>query len=140
MGKQLRPIHAAVIAALGFAAGLCAAGVSAEPAESFRALMDEAMARMHRDMTIPYSGDVDRDFVAMMIPHHQGAVDMAVLQLRFGRDERVRRLAQGIVVEQLQEIAVMKSILADLPDPGGAASPAGAGVHHHSPGRNQEPK
>ena len=47
----------------------------------------------------------------MMIPHHQGAVDLALAELRFGKDERLRRLAQGIIVEQQQEIAVMRSIL-----------------------------
>ncbi len=50
----------------------------------------------------------------MMIPHHQGAVDMAIAELTFGRDERLRRLAQGIIVEQRQEIEVMQRALADL--------------------------
>ncbi len=54
----------------------------------------------------------DRDFAAMMVPHHQGAVDMAVAELRYGKDERLRRLAQGIIVEQRSEIALMRSILA----------------------------
>jgi uncharacterized protein (DUF305 family) len=49
----------------------------------------------------------------MMIPHHQGAVDMALVELRFGHDERLRRLAQGIIVEQRQEIEVMRRILAN---------------------------
>ena len=49
----------------------------------------------------------------MMIPHHQGAIDMAEIELRFGTDERLRRLAQGIIVEQRQEIAVMRKILSE---------------------------
>ena len=49
----------------------------------------------------------------MMIPHHQGAVDMAIVELRYGKDERLRRLAQGIIVEQQQEVVVMRDILAD---------------------------
>ena len=73
------------------------------------------MARMHRAMAASPTGDPDRDFAAMMIPHHQGAVEMAEAELRFGKDERLRRLAQGIIVEQRQEIAVMRQVLDTLP-------------------------
>ena len=66
-------------------------------------------------MGMSYSGDPDRDFANMMIPHHQGAVDMAELELRFGHNERLKRLAQGIIVEQQQEIAVMHQVVAELP-------------------------
>jgi uncharacterized protein (DUF305 family) len=52
-------------------------------------------------------GDVDRDFVAMMIPHHQGAIDMAQAELRHGGNEQLRRIAQGIIVEQQQEVVAM---------------------------------
>ena len=61
-------------------------------------------------MMQPSSGNPDRDFATMMIPHHQGAVDMAEAELRFGRDPVLRRLAQGIIVEQRQEIAVMQQV------------------------------
>jgi hypothetical protein len=93
--------------------------------DTFRSLMDAAMTRMDQGMAVSYSGDADRDFAAMMIPHHQGAIDMAEAELRFGHDERLRRLAQGIIVEQTQEIAVMRQILSSLrPAPtGGAESP-----------------
>ena len=84
-------------------------------AESFTALMMQDMERMHRDMSIVPSGDPDRDFAAMMIPHHQGAVDMARAELQFGKNPVLRRLAQGIVVEQLQEIEVMQRELRQLP-------------------------
>jgi uncharacterized protein (DUF305 family) len=77
-------------------------------AESFTSLMMQAMERMHTDMSIVPSGDPDRDFAAMMIPHHQGAVDMAKVELQFGKNPVLRRLAQGIIVEQLQEIEVMQ--------------------------------
>ena len=73
------------------------------------------MARMHRAMAASPTADPDRDFAAMMIPHHQGAVEMAEAELRFGKDERLRRLAQGIIVEQRQEIAVMRQVLDTLP-------------------------
>jgi uncharacterized protein (DUF305 family) len=85
------------------------------PADTFEALMHQAMVRMDAGMEITPSGDPDVDFARMMIPHHQGAVDMALAELRFGRDERLRRLAQGIVVEQRQEIDVMRAALRDLP-------------------------
>ena len=87
-------------------------GQSAAPStDMFAPLMHEAMAKMDRDMAVECTGDADRDFAAMMIPHHQGAVDMALLELRFGKDERLRRLAQGIIVEQRQEIALMRDIV-----------------------------
>jgi uncharacterized protein (DUF305 family) len=83
--------------------------------ETFTDAMAAAMTRMDRDMMQPPSGDADRDFAAMMIPHHQGAIDMAEAELRFGRDPQLRRLAQGIIVEQQQEIVVMRQVLLTLP-------------------------
>ena len=59
------------------------------------------------------TGDPDRDFAEMMIAHHQGAIEMAQIQLQYGKDEQLRRLAQGIIVEQQQEIATMRRILAE---------------------------
>ncbi len=88
------------------------------------------MARMHHAMAAPQTGDPDRDFAAMMIPHHQGAVEMAEAELRFGRDERLRRLAQGIIVEQRQEIAVMRQVLDALP-PAAPQSPARSPIARH---------
>jgi uncharacterized protein (DUF305 family) len=84
-------------------------------AGSFDALMAQAMERMHKDMAIAPRGDPDRDFAAMMIPHHQGAVDMARIELQFGKNPVLRRLAQGIIVEQLQEVEVMQRELLQLP-------------------------
>jgi uncharacterized protein (DUF305 family) len=81
----------------------------------FQAMIAAAVARMHSGMDIPSTGDPDRDFARMMIPHHQGAIDMALAELRYGKDERLRRLAQEIIVEQQQEIAVMHRALGDLP-------------------------
>jgi len=79
---------------------------------SFLAENDVAMTRMMTAMDIKPSGDIDADFVAMMVPHHQGAIDMANAQLRYGRNEQLRRLAQEIIVTQQQEIAVMRLALA----------------------------
>jgi hypothetical protein len=69
---------------------------------------DKAMRRMMQDMAVKPSGDVDRDFVAMMVPHHQGAIDMAIAVLRYGHNEKLKRLAQEIIVTQQQEIAAMR--------------------------------
>ena len=62
-------------------------------------------------MEIARSGNIDRDFVRMMIPHHQGAIDMARVLLKYGQDERLKRLAQSIIVEQGQEITYMRTLL-----------------------------
>jgi uncharacterized protein (DUF305 family) len=80
----------------------------------FEAMIAEAVGRMHSAMHIPFTGDPDRDFARMMIPHHQGAIDMAIAELRYGKDERLKRLAQEIIVEQQQEIAVMHRALGDM--------------------------
>lgn len=108
-------------------------------AQEFAAQMDHAMERMHAGMAAAKpSGELDRDFAAMMIPHHQGAVDMAEIQLRFGHDERMRRLAQGIIVEQRAEIAVMQRFLDERPAVASDASsrkPATSTHHHQEPAK-----
>jgi uncharacterized protein (DUF305 family) len=77
--------------------------------------MSDVNARMHADMQIAPSGNADRDFALMMIPHHQGAIEMAKLQLKYGRDERLMHLAQSIIIEQGQEIAYMRILLEGPP-------------------------
>jgi uncharacterized protein (DUF305 family) len=74
----------------------------------------EANARMHRDMDIRLTGNADRDFVAGMIPHHQGAIDMARIVLRHGSDPQVRRMAEEIIAAQEREIAELRQMLARL--------------------------
>ena len=72
-------------------------------------LLNEAMAIMSRDMAhAPMTGNPDQDFASMMIPHHQGAIDMAKLEVLYGKDPVLRRLAQEIIVTQDSEIAVMR--------------------------------
>jgi uncharacterized protein (DUF305 family) len=68
--------------------------------------------KMHRGMAIAFSGDADIDFVRGMIPHHQGAVDMAKIVLAFGKDPEVRKLAEAVVKAQEEEIAFMQGWLA----------------------------
>lgn len=72
---------------------------------------EQAMDTMMNKMTIDPSGNVDQDFVDMMTPHHQGAIDMAVAELRYGKNEQLKRIAQEIIVTQQQEITAMYQAL-----------------------------
>ena len=89
---------------------LASAWVSAasDDEASFLAENEAAMSKMMAAMAVKPSGDVDKDFVASMVPHHQGAIEMAQAELRHGHNEQLRRIAQEIVVDQTQEIAAMK--------------------------------
>ena len=68
----------------------------------------KAMQDMQQGMGAEMSGDADEDFAAMMIPHHQGAIDMAKIELQYGKDASLRKLAKAIVGAQEREIALMK--------------------------------
>jgi uncharacterized protein (DUF305 family) len=90
-----------------------AAPAATTPADT--SMMD-AMQKMQHDMAAaPMTGNPDIDFAAMMIPHHQGAVDMARIELRNGRDPAMRKLARDVIAAQEKEIAFMKSWLAKHP-------------------------
>jgi hypothetical protein len=100
---------------------------------------DAAMTKMMDGMAAKPTGDIDRDFVAMMAPHHQGAIDMAVIELRYGKNEQLRRIAQEIIVDQMQEIAAMKlaigeQIAVSAPAPTQPTSAPAASEEHHHPG------
>lgn len=110
--QKLRPILATLAVAAGAATALATSSVIAAPGgdagnAAFLQENNVAMDTMMANMAIKPSGDVDRDFAAMMIPHHQGAIDMALAELRHGNNEQLRRIAQEIIVEQQQEINAM---------------------------------
>jgi hypothetical protein len=110
-----------------------------DPSAEFKTENDAAMDKMMAGMAIRFTGCVDRDFADMMIPHHQGAIDMAEAELRHGHNEQLRRIAQEIIVEQQQEIAAMRLALgealpASVPTP---TQPARTAI---SPGPSQHEK
>ena len=77
-------------------------------------------------MVVNPTGDTDADFSAMMIPHHQGAIEMAAAELRFGHNELLRRIAQEIIVDQQAEIAAMRLALGQSLPPSVPAPTGGA--------------
>jgi hypothetical protein len=85
--------------------------LAATPETDFLQANTLAMNRMMAGMEAKPSGNIDADFVNMMEPHHQGAIDMAELELRYGHNEQLRRIAQEIIVDQQQEIAAMRLAL-----------------------------
>jgi hypothetical protein len=103
----------ALVAVLGLPASAQAPAATAEA--PFVTENNAAMEKMMADMNVKPTGDVDRDFVAMMIPHHQGAIAMAQALLRYGHNEQLRRLAQEIIVTQQQEIATMRLAVGETP-------------------------
>ncbi|MXP63280.1 DUF305 domain-containing protein [Roseomonas sp. M0104] len=95
-------------------AGQAAPG-GARPEASASTEYRAAAERMRRDLNLPVTGDPDRDFAAGMIAHHQGAIDMARVQLRYGRDPVLRKMAEEIIATQEQEIAVLRTYLEPPP-------------------------
>ena len=130
-GEKLTPTEATLAAS--FAGTTAGPGVSSPgPADNvppslekerpFLAQNDGAMEKMMGDMTIKPTGNIDRDFVAMMVPHHQGAIDMARAELRYGREAQLRRIAQEIIVDQIQQISLMRLAVGE-PLPPSVSSP-----------------
>ena len=115
--RLLMTVAAIALAPVAFAQSLadyisaiCVKSFGSAPAAEAPYLAENvsAMTKMMIDMGIRPSGDVDADFVAMMVPHHQGAIEMAQAELRYGHNEPLRRMAQEIIVTQLQEITAMR--------------------------------
>src|SRR5215475_5368421 len=140
------PTSSAICRRVACAIGLGLAAISLASAEdpgpsrlpddtveaSFLRDNDAAMNRMMNDMTVKPSGNVDRDFALSMIPHHQGAIDMAIAELRYGHNEQLRRIAQEIIVDQMQEIAAMRLAIGEPPPASSAAptQPSDTTPHH----------
>ena len=122
--KPATVLAAVILAAAGAYAAFAHDHTSTQPDNpetTYLAENNAAMDKMMADMEVKPSGDVDRDFVAMMTPHHQGAIDMAIAVLKYGKNEQLKRIAQEIIVDQQQEIAAMKLAIGDALPP---SSPA----------------
>jgi uncharacterized protein (DUF305 family) len=117
IGEKVSPYEAMLAASVPDTAAAAApaprapetAGTHSVAAEApFLSENDTAMAKMMDDMAVKPTGEIDRDFVAMMVPHHQGAIDMAQAELRYGHNAQLRRVAQEIIVDEMEQIALMR--------------------------------
>jgi uncharacterized protein (DUF305 family) len=89
--------------------GLLAQGPTASTQEDYWSALTASSRKMHSAMgSVRQSGDSDADFVRLMLPHHQAAIDMAKVQLLYGKDPQMRRLAQEIITDQQSEIDLMR--------------------------------
>jgi hypothetical protein len=107
------PVRCLTVAFAASIVAVCILARAEDPIAEFKAENIAAMDKMMAGMAIKSSNDVDRDFASMMIPHHQGAIEMAVAELRHGHNEQLRRIAQEIIVDQQQEITAMRLALGD---------------------------
>jgi Domain of unknown function (DUF305) len=108
---RFSPRRVVIAVALIAGSGVLAATAAHADESAFVAQSNAAMTRMMTGMQIQPSGNTDEDFVAMMVPHHQGAIDMARAELQYGQNETLRRMAQEIIVTQQQEIVAMQQAL-----------------------------
>jgi len=107
--KMISLKKCAWIAGLMTAIGSMAGAQMDSRAMTFMHIMDESMKRMDTNMnSAPMDGNIDHDFATMMMPHHQGAIDMARAELIYGKDPVMRRLAEEIIVDQQSEIQAMQ--------------------------------
>jgi uncharacterized protein (DUF305 family) len=115
--------------ALAFGGGAAFATV-ANDEKPYLTEVNAAMERMMAGMMVAPSGNVDADFVTMMLPHHQGAIEMAVAELRYGKNEQLKRIAQEIIVDQQQEIAAMRLALGQPLPPSAPVPTQQSGLSH----------
>ena len=107
-----RPMHPNTMPGAPAPAGAAQAPAAGAAQSPSTAAFIAANAVMHRDMAIAFTGDTDRDFAAGMIPHHEGAIAMARIQLTHGRDPGMRRMAEEVIRAQESEIATLRAFLA----------------------------
>jgi Domain of unknown function (DUF305) len=126
--RSLSACSAEPLSLAEYIANICATPFRSARAEEapYSAENVSAMTKMMIDMGIRPTGNVDSDFVSMMVPHHQGAIEMAPAELRYGHNETLRRMAQEIIVAQHQEIAAMRLALGRQLPPPSPASPSSA--------------
>jgi hypothetical protein len=110
------------IVAAALLASCPSAALTETPEQSFLGANGHVMDRMMSAMIAKATGDIDVDFVDLMEPHHQGAIEMAQLEIRYGHNEQLRRISQEIIVEQQQEIVAMRVAL-HRPLPPSATTP-----------------
>jgi uncharacterized protein (DUF305 family) len=109
----------ALISTLAFAAPACAEDLQMDMSKPMgdhgasSHAFAEANAKMHKDMMVEMTGNADVDFVRGMIPHHQGAIDMAKIELQYGKDPEIRKLAEAVIKAQEAEIAEMNAWLSE---------------------------
>jgi predicted outer membrane protein len=142
IGWALIPLAAAFLMSAPFALADDQTGARHAPAETvasdwrqFTIESELALSKMSLAMTAEPTGDVDRDFVAMMMPHHQGAIDIARAELKYGRNEELRRLARDIIVEQEREMLVMRGVAGEATSAESTDAPEAA-LEHATSGRN----
>jgi hypothetical protein len=114
----------ATVALSAYIGSICSAILQRAPSTEAPFISEnvDALKKMMVDMGVKPTGDVDQDFVAMMVPHHEGAIAMAIAVLRYGHNEQIRRVAQEIIVTQQQEISAMR-LAVDEPLPVPISSP-----------------
>lgn len=102
---------ASIVAATAFAGDLAAIQVADAAGSQADHELDASMAKMHKSMMQKHMGDADVDFVKSMIPHHQGAIDMAEIELKYGKDPEMKKMAESIIKAQKEEISMMQDWL-----------------------------
>jgi hypothetical protein len=111
------------------------AAVAGAEEQRFMIDSDLAISKMSLAMTADGAGDVDRDFVAMMTPHHQGAIDIARAELKYGHNEALRQLARDIIVEQEREMSVMRGAVGETPPAQSSDTPSMESMSEHATSR-----
>ena len=109
--QSLAHIHPAPAATPTMAASDASPACAHHSKPDFKMKMDKVMANMHQGMNAPLTGNEEIDFLKMMIPHHQSAIDMSIVILETSKDKEVIELAKAIIAEQKREIALMDRLI-----------------------------